>query len=70
MRLSQEIIMFKLLIAGAVIVAGISAYKLWKAKKAVTGASVLAEAQAEVKDAVAAVKPAVVAAVEKVVTKQ
>lgn len=61
--------MVKLVIAGLVIAAAIAAYRLWKNKKAVTGAAVLAGVKSEVTDAVAAAKPAVEAAVEKVVTK-
>lgn len=59
--------MFKLIIVGLVVAAAVAAYKLWKAHKAVTGAAVVAGVKSEVADAVAAVKPAVVDAVEKAV---
>lgn len=59
----------KLMVVGLVVTAAVVAYKLWKAGKAVTVQSVVDGVKVEVKDAVAAAKPVVKAAVEKVITK-
>lgn len=56
-----------LIVAAALVAAGIVAYKTWKSGKAVTAAVVVAGVETEVKDAVKAVTPAVEAAVEKAV---
>lgn len=52
--------MFKLIIAGLVVVAGIVAYKLWKSGKAVTGTAVVAGVEADVTAAANTVKTDVV----------
>lgn len=57
------------MVVGLVVTAAVVAYKLWKAGKAVTVQSVVDGVKVEVKDAVAAAKPVVKAAVEKVITK-
>lgn len=65
--------MFGLLIntvIGVGIVAlGVAAYKLWKANKAVTGASVISEAETVVADSATAATPAVGAIVSSAVDK-
>jgi hypothetical protein len=57
--------MVKLIILGVLVVAGVVAYKLWKAKKAVTGAAVVAGVETAVKTEVAAVETTVATDVAK-----
>ena len=63
--------MFGLLIdAGigvVVVAAGIVAYRLWKAKKAITGAAVVAGTETLIASTAASVTPAIQAAIEKAV---
>lgn len=61
--------MFKLVVLGFVVLAGIVAYKLWKAHKAVTGAAVVAGVKTEVAAVVSAVETKVETAVASDVTK-
>ena len=56
-----------LIIAGFIIAAGVAAFRLWKAKQAITANSVLAGVKSEVKEAAAAVSPAIQAVIEKAV---
>ncbi|MDE1830302.1 MAG: hypothetical protein KGI25_08265 [Thaumarchaeota archaeon] len=50
-----------------VVAAGIVAFRLWKAGKAVTGAAVVAGTETLVKDTAAEITPAIQAAIEKAV---
>jgi hypothetical protein len=61
--------MMKLIIAGLVVAAGIAAYKLWKAGKAVTTDAVIAGVKTEVKDASDAAKPALMVLIKKLMAK-
>jgi hypothetical protein len=51
--------MLKLIVLGLVVLGAIAVYKLWKAKKTITGASVVAEAEAVAKAAADAVKSSI-----------
>lgn len=48
--------MLKLLILGAVVLAGVVAYKLWKGNKVVTPATVISGVESDVKSAVSTVE--------------
>ena len=61
--------MMKLIVAGLVVAAGIAAYKLWKAGKAVTTGAVVDGVKSEVKDASAAAKPALMEVLKKLMAK-
>jgi hypothetical protein len=50
-----------------VVAAGVVTYRLWKAKKAVTGAAVVSGTETLIKDTAAVVSPAIQAAIEKAV---
>jgi len=57
--------MFKLIVLGAVVLAAVVAYKLWKAHKVVTAGTVAAGVESAVKTEVAAVETTVASDVAK-----